>query len=295
MLLYILFKVLSDEQLALIKTISTQKYVISAFFILLYNTFAGLQLRNVYSQINVVKLSWYDTLTLPMVMNFWGYVIPVQGSFVYSAFYLKKKYNTSVSSMAGVYLSIMSISLSLGGLFGIVFYLSNHSTNILFLSLTTIFLFNPLLIILSSLMLSKSKIINHLLGKYSKILLDFTKPIIYYFKQPKLIVQTVILDAAAVVVFSIWSYWISETYDLQIPFLALLITAFLIKLTLLFKFTPGNLGLVQIGMGGIFSLLGLDFSSGVFISMYQLVCLVVISFPISLLLSLFSLKYFRRK
>ena len=292
-LLVFLFKnVLTSVQLVLLKSISFQSYFLSGLFLLATFIFSGFQLRKVYDYSQVVKLSWFDTFTLPMVMNFWGYIIPIQGSFIFSTLFLKSKYKTSVPSMVGIYLSVFSISLSLGGLMGVFFYIWSQSLDIVFLLFSIFLLFNPLVLIFFSIFLQSSKVLTRLLGKYAYFLSEFIRPIIVYFKQPKLIIQTLLWDVAIVLVFALWSFWISEKYNLEIPFMALLVTGFLIKITLLFKFTPGNLGLMQLGVGGIFALMGLDYASGVFISLYQLVCLVVISFPISLLISIFNFKYF---
>jgi len=38
------------------------------------------------------NISLYDVVTLPIVMNLWGHVLPFQGSFIYNAVYLKSKY-----------------------------------------------------------------------------------------------------------------------------------------------------------------------------------------------------------
>ena len=284
-------ELLTVEHRKIINSISFRSYIFSGLFIFSSFIIAGVQLNNVYTHSKIVKLSTFDIFTMPMLMNFWGYIIPFQGSFVFSAIYLKSKYNVEITTMTGIYLSVMSVSLALGGGCGIVFFYCSESISLFFLIISLILFFNPFLIFFLSRILLKSKKLKSLIGGYYVWLFELLTPILLYFKNPKLLILTLLLDITLVLIFAIWSYWISIQYAMDIPFFALLITGFLLKVTLLLKITPGNLGLMQLGIGGIFSTLGLNYSDGVFISIYQLVCLVIITFPISVLISIFNIKY----
>ena len=66
---------LKKELINYIGTLTLREHLISSIFMLIGFAFTGIQLRNVFSKSVSVKLSWFDTLTLPITQNLWGYII----------------------------------------------------------------------------------------------------------------------------------------------------------------------------------------------------------------------------
>ncbi|MCC6447870.1 MAG: hypothetical protein IT215_04210 [Chitinophagaceae bacterium] len=64
------------------------------------------------------------------------------------------------------------------------------------------------------------------------------------------------------------------------------------KLTVFFKFTPGNLGVNQFASSGIILLVGGSLADGFTLSLYQTATGVIVSFLLGSVFSIINLKYF---
>ncbi len=229
-------------------------------------------------------------------MNLWGYLIPFQGAFLYLIAYLKLKHKISVINTTYIYIYVFLLSLSISGLLGIIFYFNSPSVSILFLYLSILLLINPVIIFYSNKALGKIKFSNVPFLRKIKDTIDQTINQMSTLFQDKHVTITMIgFNLLSTLIYVAWSYWVVVRFDLPISFFAILIMSFLLKITLLLKFTPGNLGLIQLASGGIIALLGGNASDGFLISLFQSLTYMLIAFSLGTIFSLINMKYFSWK
>lgn len=294
LILYILKYFFDEKRLAdYLEKLSVSDLFISAIFMFIGFFVNGLLLRFVYKKNSNTSLSYTDSLLLPMTQNVWSYIIPFQGAFIYSAAFLKVKYKIEVKSSIAVYIFIILASLMMGGVVGLIHLIGNeHSwTQYLFFGVLII---SPAFLILGKFFLENLNFIkNTLFQKLFKYLCDIIDDLALLFRDKKFLIKTLILDSLYVINFATWSYWISYKLDYNIPLMFFLSLGFLMKLHSLAKITPGNIGVIQLLIGGYFQLFGLDPSLGVVISLIQLVTTFIFGIPVGIVTTLISIKEFK--
>lgn len=283
---------LSEEHKALLFQIAPKNHFISGLFLVLSFLISGFELRYVYHKSSFLKLSFYDTISIPFVINVWGYIIPLQGSFLYFMGYLKAKYGFSLKNNAYIYAFIFFINLSffsLVGLFILPFssFFSWAIFSILLLSFSL-----PLLIILSNSLLNKLLSKVQLLSKPLKAIIELVSNFSSLSQDPVLVANIIVFNLGITLINTLWSYWICLEFGFDIPFYILFLIGIVLKISMLFKITPGNLGVKQLANGGVFLLFGYEPSIGVFISVFQFVTLFLFSFPLGLIFSYINSKHF---
>lgn len=271
--------------------ISFINFLKSAFFLFVSFIISGIELKYIYKKKGIF-LSNYDTFTIPYVINIWGVIIPLQGSFLYLITYLKTKYKAKVKDSFYLYAFIFLVSLSFFGIVGLVVFPFMDLFSIEILMILCFIAFSPLLLILSlkiiKLIHFKHKLLISLITSLQYILNNVSELI----KNFKTLSVIIFFNILTTLVNTFWAYWISSLYNLEISFGILLLVSIIMKLSMLFKITPGNLGVTQLANGGVFILFGHDASVGVFISIFQFLTLFLFSYPFGLLFTLINLKFF---
>jgi hypothetical protein len=281
----------NNGYVAKLGVLSPLNHAISFVALAILFTVSGLQMRLALEKSEGVALSLLDTFALPVTQSFWGHVIPIQGSFIYGATFLKAKYGANVSGTMAVYLFITFCSLMIGALFGIVYSLLTHLTYIavfIFLALL------PIWILIADKLLAMMRPRSGLMARIRGFTALVLQTVLTLFSDPLFVFKVVAIDLAYVLLFSLWSLHLSGSLGLDIPFPIWVLVSFFIKLTIIAKFTPGNMGVIQLFTGGVLAAYGHPLEAGILISTLQLGLLVVMSFPIAIILTIVQFKYVRR-
>ena len=282
---------LNKELKSILLKVSFINILSSTLFVFVSFLVSGLQLNYMFNK-QKVKLSNYDTLSIPYVINLWGYIIPLQGSFLYLITYLRSKYQIKLTDTSFLYAFIFLVSLSFFGIVGlIILYVTSNLTIeifiILLLSATS-----PLFILLAvkfkKIFLLKNRFLIRVLDTFDYI----STNMVGLLKNYKIVLMIVFFNLLITFINTLWSYWIIIVYNFDVPFSVVFVVSIIMNISMLFKFTPGNLGLNQIANGGVFILFGYDPSIGVFISIFQFLSLLVFSFPLGLIFSINNIKDF---
>ncbi len=283
---------LSDEQRSLFFSTPAQTHLVSILLVFPVFFSGGIGLRLLYSRMSNTRLSVYDTLTLPVVINLWGFIIPFQGSFIYTLSYIKSKYRKSLSDSVRVYLLSFSISMSVAGFIGMIFYLStNMYVPRLFFLVSFLLFINPGFLYLISMPFD---IFNSPEPGWIKKGLDWAGRVFsFHDVDGKLIFNLVLVNILHVAVTTLWSYWIVISLNLNLTIIQLILIALLMKLTLLVKLTPGNVGISQFASGGITLLVGGTASDGFLLSSFQYISIIFVSFTLGTLCTIINMKYFK--
>lgn len=238
-----------------------------------------------------IKLSVYDTITLPLVINLWGFIIPFQGSFFYTISYIFAKYKKRVSDSVKVYLVSFSISMSFAGFIGLIYFItSDIFIPKLFFIISFCLFINPLIFFSIAKLSGNFKSIQSI--RIKKI--TETTERLFSFNQTdgKLILNLILLNSINVALTTLWSYWIVTCLNINLNIIQLLLISLLIKLTILVKITPGNIGLSQFASGGIALLVGGTINDGFLLSAFQYLTVIIIAITLGSLFSFINMKYF---
>ena len=283
---------ISDEQKDLILNISFSTHLISIILVIPVYVCSGLELFLLYKHLGKVKLSGYDIVSLPIVVALWGFLIPFQGSFIYTVSYIFSKYKNSLAENIKVYLLSFSISMAIAGFAGTAYYLASESIlSYLFLVISLLLLINPVVLYglgrlsdrlnftelgwvttlakRSSLILNRDKIDNHL------------------------VVYLVLIKSLNMALTTLWSYWIVYSLGINLNVIQLILISLLMRMTLLLKLTPGNIGLSQFASGGIAVLVGGTMADGFLLSSFQYLSIIIVAFTFGTLFTIVNLKYFK--
>ncbi len=226
-------------------------------------------------------------------MNLWGFIIPFQGSFLYLVTFMKLKYKSSILNTTYIYAYLFLLSMTISGFLGVFFFIKYNSVSILFLILSVLLLINPIIIIYLNKLLQKfeprkSCLIIKIKHDIEQIVNNLGTLI-----KGKYVVLTIIgFNLLSTFIYAIWSYWVALEYNINITFLAILIMTFLLKITMLMKFTPGNLGLAQFATGGIIVLLGGKAADGFLISLFQSLTYLITAFSLGIIFTINNFSYF---
>jgi hypothetical protein len=222
-----------------------------------------------------------DIFYLPYSMNVWGYIIPFQGSIVYFLLFLKAKFKQQPIKLFSFYMWLFFLELSIDGFLGLVllfFFKAYIFLTPLFLLMTANIFVGILMVRLFSKIkfLSSSTFLTKLLS-HVKLGLDSITAFSFlnYFQLSVLSVANTFLSALS-------SFSIVWYFKLDVSFPALFLITVLLRISLLFKFSPGNIGFAQLASGGLFALLGLPPEIGVLISLWQQSVGLILSIPLGL-------------
>ncbi|MBL4657164.1 MAG: flippase-like domain-containing protein [Flavobacteriales bacterium] len=295
-LIYLGYKfILGREQLELLVSKPISFHFYSCLLVLPIYLLGGIEKYVLFRTIYNKRISLYDVITLPFVINLWGYLIPVQGSYLYNTVYFKTKYKIAIENTTSIFLVSLSVSLILAGILGIG-YCSFIHFNPYLLLICLVSLLNPLFVFvlkkgLTKLPFSSEGIIGNILNGLERIVSDFFNAIDNKKMMAFLIGMNILLSLFS----AMWSVWISVGFNLDLSILQLLLLAFMIKITPLFKLTPGNLGIDQFTTSGIILLVGGSAAAGFTLSLYQAAIYILVAFLVGSVFSVVNMKYFFRR
>lgn len=290
LLIYIGFNYfLTKEQRKLFFSVSLLNHLISILLALPVYFIGGIQLKQLYNKISGIKLSAYDTLTLPFAVNLWGFIIP-QGSFFYTMTYISLKYKKRIADSIKIYIVSFSIAMSLAGLAGMMYFVfsSFNLSKLFFIGCSLLFI-NPLIIYFIGTIAETHKNIKY---RWIASILEKTNMVIHSKFEKTLLLKIVLINLAAVSMNSLWGLWIASIFNIPLSFIQIMLITFLMNLTALFKITPGNIGINQFASGGVAVLVGGTLNDGFLLSSFQYLTTIITAATFGSLITILNHKHF---
>ncbi|MBI4931133.1 MAG: flippase-like domain-containing protein [Bacteroidetes bacterium] len=294
-LIYAGFKLfINKEQLEILTSKPIEIHFYACLLTIPMYLLSGISSFILYKSVSKTTISLYDVVTLPFVISMWGFLIPFQGSYIYNSIYFKAKYHITIVNTTSIYLLSVSISLIIAGILGII-YNCFFKQNSIFLILSIASLIHPVFIFLSLYLLKKNKNTNqNFIGKMkNKIEIIFTDYMAAL--NGKNLSLLSIISLLDTLFYAAWSLWICKNLGFDLSFFQLLLLASFVKLTLLVKLTPGNMGINQFASSGIILLAGGTIAEGFTLSLYQTAIFIITSFLLGSVFSVMNMKYFFKK
>jgi uncharacterized membrane protein YbhN (UPF0104 family) len=256
---------------------------------------AGYQFAFMIKIKNNIKIKMQDIILLPISANLFSYIIPTNGSIIFTSFFLKNKYNLNLSSGFSYGVFMVYVSLILTGLMGLFsqFFLT---FNLFVVGVSIMLILFPAFIYLLNIIIQQfsfkentilyriQMFVNSVIANSN--ILFISKRIIVF-----IILSTLLLQLLALGDY----YFIFKTLGVKIGLEPLLLFFMFSRVSSMLKFLPGNLGLDEFYTAGIFKIISKDPAFGVLLSLVNRFAVLVIVIPFGILHSTINLKYLNFK
>ncbi|MDA3884420.1 MAG: lysylphosphatidylglycerol synthase domain-containing protein [Candidatus Delongbacteria bacterium] len=290
---FVISHYISAEQIELLKNVSFFQISISILIALMIFTVSGNQFSYILYKSTKTKLSIPDRIGFPTARNLWSYIIPFQGSFAYSLAFIKFKYKVNLKDGLSINIYLLLFNFFFTGFVGVYYSLQSNELPVIFLIISIFLLSIPFLIIifdmiLKSFKIPESKIFKFLFDNISKV----SSGISLLWKDLRFTTNVFLFNIVHTLVTITWFYWTVHIFNLEIDLISIIFLALILKVSLIFRLTPGNLGVEQLIYGGIFALMNYDPKIGVLISLFHKSITIMISLSIGSIFTFINFKYF---
>ena len=244
----------------------------------------GVNFRYVMSVFNIhLPFKEYFGLTISNTM--FNYYIPARGGIVVRAYYLKEKYNFELSKylslLGGDYFINTFVSAFTAVVLLLLLYLRKNIFHTILFSISTGLLITLyFLYIIFNIFNRKINFISNskILTKIKSIL----DGLVYYKKNPKIIVKIALSQLALIFFMGIRLYISFIAIGMNIDFLNILIVQSLIVFSMVFSITPGNIGIKEGIIGLLSSMVGVNMPEAIFAATIDRVIAIIVTFVFGL-------------
>tara|TARA_X000000950_G_scaffold280422_1_gene375010 strand:+ start:8237 stop:9178 length:942 start_codon:yes stop_codon:yes gene_type:complete len=187
-----------------------------------------------------------DLFFFPHVQSLWSLLLPFQGSSIFTVLFLKKKHGITLNQSVAFTAFLFSISMFISGVLSLYYFINLNLFDLHYLIVPVALVLNPLLII----------ICNFFFKKFTppKLLLFFPKLILQlllFYKNRKLIIKSLKIEITSLFFNGLWLFYIAKILEINFTTLDCFFIAAITNMSLILKFTPGNLGTTQILTSGV--------------------------------------------
>ena len=240
----------------------------------------GLQMHYLLRKQNSVHLTCWDTILLPFTMNLLSYVIPANGGFLYSVYFLKTKYGVDISKGASIGFFIIYIYLAISGIICL-------SIGLFLLSLQAIFagialLLSPWLLRIVNLAAKKIKLRFTWFQKGKQILSDIVESSEKMLHKREIVLFNILFTVLQTVITYLVYWFLAKELKMDISSSIILATVLFLQISSFVRIIPGNMGIEDLFSGGVFLLLGQDGSVGVLLSLLLRAARFLLVIPLGL-------------
>jgi hypothetical protein len=282
-----------DNMWVVFKQSGAWAFVISVIIGLINYAISGWLYRFQVLEITGKRLNYTDTLFLPTAMNMWSYLLPIQGGMLYSLAFFKLKYRISLSMGTSLSVFTYAINVFIGGCAGLIFTLLSNDKNIFLTIISLGCLISPFLLLLIDRTTLVSKDFRYpLLVKGLSVVKNLLSDSSNMLRKKRLLMGSILLNLLHSITMIAWFYWSSLVLDSGVSLMGAAILGLFLKISIILRITPGNLGLEQILAGALAAIIGSGANDGVIISIYMTLSTLFIVFTFGLIFTVVNLKYF---
>ncbi len=255
-------------ELNLLLKIDLFYFILFIIFTLSIYITSGLQYYFIRDQYGI-KFEKKDLLLLPVAMNLWSFIIPMQGGVIFFTIFLKNKHKVKVADSLSITIFLYLVILSFTGFLGLVFAVIYGKLFSIFSLISLLLLLNPFFIFITYKIMFiipdfKIKLVIHIFNFVKEITGNMNKMWVDH----KNVGSILLLSILQMIITAFWYLSIAQALGYHnITFLALLLLALWMNVSLVIRFTPNNLGVTQIVSAILFSLISLSPEQGIMISL----------------------------
>ena len=240
-----------------------------------------------------LRLKTIEILTLPLMMHLFLYLMPIKGGMLFQVFYSKHKYGLDLSKgfSIGLMVFLNSIFLTVILGLGLAYYIPIESPE---LRLTILAMGIGLvgMMITMNFLPSARRSGNSVIVSLINFLINVRVQLAGQFMNIKLFFGLLITTFISVTIQAILFLKTASILDIQSDFLAVYLVVLILRVLLLIRLLPGNLGIQELIIGVVFAAAGFQLEDGLLIGVVTRLISVFWSAFVGLPALYSNLKYF---
>ena len=252
---------------------------------------SGFQMGFMLKEQEKISITTLDKLLLPISMSLFGYIIPTNGSMIYSVYFLKKKYNIDSSKGLSIGLASVYISFIVSGVFGVLLFIFAEQ-NVLILTSSLILIFTPKIASLANKL--QMKISLNPIGRLVKVQSFINSSILSsssLMSNYKILIANYLFILIYIIITFISFNLLNEALNLRLESSSIFFILIITRISSLIRILPGNLGVEEVYMAGIFKIIGQAMEKGVVFSILGRAIALIIIIPFGIAHFMLNLKH----
>ena len=277
-IVWMTYLLVSDEQaIVIIKSVSLFDLTGSVVISLVMFLISGYQMYYLLRKTSDTNMNKADIILLPASMNLWSYLLPFRGGLIYSAFYIKLKYQVELAKGFSIGIFTFILSTALAGIFGIYISIISGKFFTWLGSISVILTISPLILILMKKILASITFNrNTLYGKSMEFLKRTISGFGLMMGNLTSTVFILFLVLLSILIYILWVYWSVKSFGFAMSFSSIIILALVLRLSVIARFIPGNVGIQELISGATTTMMGGSIQEGILIALFiRLTALVI--------------------
>lgn len=258
--------ILRGQDWSVLQALNWQTLVLASALIVLSYVASGVQY---YASLRIIgcTLTPFDVFFFPYMQSLWGVLIPIQGTSVFALFYLKRRYSFQMTQSVAMILFLYLFNVIFGGLAGMVyvFCAETFSTMLFVFSLAGIL--SPLFLYLFNMLLLKYGGALPVPGRIRDAIITFFQSFDLLFKDIRTLVVLLLLHVLHQLCRTLVFVILAKPLEPNAGFLWGYLVTVSQEISLILRFTPGNLGVAQAVSGFVSHFTGIPMSIGLIVAL----------------------------
>lgn len=234
-----------------------------------------------------------EILVLPLMMHLFLYLMPVKGGMLFQVFYSKHKYGLDLSKGFSLGMMVFLNSLILTIILGLaLIYLIPVDSTELKIAIWGMGLALTGFIVGINFLPSTGKSGSGFATRLVNFLINVRVQLGEQIKNGKLFIGLATTTLISTLIQAFWFWKTAQVIDIQSSFPAVLLVVLVLRIILLIRFLPGNLGVQEVMIGVVFAAAGFQLEDGLLIGVITRLISVFWSATIGLPALYSNLHYF---
>lgn len=213
-----------------------------------------------------LSLPAIETLTLPLMMHLFLYLMPMKGGMLFQVFYTRHKYHLDLSKgfSLGVTIFLSSLLLTIFLGLGMVYMLPVQSPQLKLIIWAMGASLVGMMVLMA--MLPAGNIVGSgLRERIMNFLINVRVQLMRQFKDIRLFFWLIITTLVSVMIQAVWFWKTALVLDIPCQYGPVLLVVLILRIILLVRLLPGNLGVQELMIGAVFATAGFQIEEGLMI------------------------------
>lgn len=240
-----------------------------------------------------LRLPVLEILTLPLMMHLFLYLMPIKGGMLFQVFYSKHKYNLDLSKGFSLGMMVFLNSLLLTIFLGLsMIYLLPVDSLQLKLIIWALAAGLVGMVVSMSFLPSSNIVGEGIFNRFLNFLINVRVQLMDQFKNVRLFFGLLVTTFISVVIQAYWFWQTALILEIPCEYATVLLVVLILRIILLVRLFPGNLGIQELMIGVVFATAGFEIGQGLMIGVVMRLISVFWSAVIGLPALYSNLHYF---